>query len=141
MFTLKLGKVKIDNPAKTEKRLGLDKDGSGQEFLRNEFDRFMDPYIPYSGRGSGMKGLKTYPTKHSIRYTSPYAHYDYIGKLYLASNGSSWAKKGEKKHITGISLKFSGAPKRGPRWDKRMYSDRKSDILRDLEKFLKKGGN
>jgi hypothetical protein len=134
MFSLRLGKVKINNPAQTERRLGLEKDGPGQEHLRDTFDRFMDPYIPL---GSGpLKNTKTYPSKHSIKYTSPYAHYHYIGKKAIGAS----KPKGVKRTISGMDMKYTGAPKRGPKWDKRMYSDRKNDVLRDLENFLKKGG-
>ena len=134
MFALKIGKVKINNPTKTEQRLGLEKDGSAQKFLRDEFDRFMDPYIPM--QSGPLKNTKTYPNNHSIKYTSLYAHYHYIGKKAIGPS----KPKGVKRIISGINMKYSGAPKRGPKWDKRMYADRKADILKDLEKFIKKGG-
>lgn len=31
----------------------------------------------------------------------------YMGELYLAENGSSWAKEGEKKYPAGRPLKYS----------------------------------
>lgn len=137
-FKMDIKEIKIDNSNKIEKRLGINEEGSAQFFLRNEFDRFMDPYIPFND--GPLKNHKTYPNAHSIKYISPYSHYHYIGNLFLASNGSSWAKLGEKKNITGVSLKYSGSPKRGPQWDKRMYADRKDDILRDLNRFIRNGG-
>lgn len=39
-----------------------------------------------------------------IEYNTPYAHYQYEGELYLAINGSSWAKEHEKKYPAGKTL-------------------------------------
>ena len=89
--------------------------------------------------GTG-KNTKTYPNNYSIKYTSPYMHYLYKGKLMVGPNGSSWAKKGQKKHYTGKSLKYQGAPKRGAEWEKRMLNDRKKDIVRDISNYIKSGG-
>lgn len=94
-----------------------------------------------SGSGVHLKNFKTYPSKSEIRYMAPYAHYHFKGELMLASNGSSWAKKGEKKHYVGKSMKYQGAPKRGPNWAERMMSDRRKDIIRNIENFILNGGN
>lgn len=134
MFALKFGKFKLNSASQIESRLKINKDGSAQEFLRDEFDRFMDPYIPM--QSGPLKNTKTYPTKHSIKYTSPYAHYHYIGKKAVGAS----KPKGVKRSISGVSMKYSGAPKRGPQWDKRMYANKKNDILKDLERFIKNGG-
>lgn len=40
-----------------------------------------------------------------ISWNTPYAHYQYEGELYLATNGSSWAQKHERKYPTGMPLK------------------------------------
>ena len=57
----------------------------------------------------------------------------------LAKNGSSWAKKGEKKHYTGKKLKYHTAGT-GDHWDKRMLQKRKDDLVKDLENYIKTGG-
>lgn len=132
--------LKMNSTNKIIKDHELDENGRVTEFFRNTIDRFCDPYVPWSGNSSGMKALKTYPNSHSIKYVSPYAHYMYKGELMVAPSGSSWARKGEKKHYTGKSLKFQGAPKRGPEWDKRMMNDRRKDVIKDVEKFIKRGG-
>lgn len=59
-----------------------------------------------------------------------------------------WAKrqcgaskpKGIKRAISNIPLKYSGAPKRGAKWDKRMWSDKGKKITKDVERFVKNGG-
>lgn len=129
---------KLNNKNQITKEHGLDENGKATEFLRNEVDRFCDPYVPMD---SGiLKNTKTYPNKHTIKYTSPYAHYMYKGQLMLSPTGSTYAKKGEKKHYVGKSLKYQGAPKRGAEWEKRMLNDRRKDIVRDLQNFIKNGG-
>lgn len=133
-------KLKMNSTSKILKDHGLNEDGSANKFLRDTVDRLCDPYVPFSGNGSGMKANKTYPNNHSIKYISPYAHYQYTGILMLTINGSSYAKKGERKHYTGKSLKYQGAPKRGAKWERRMMNDKKNEVINDLQKFIKKGG-
>lgn len=127
-------KVKMHSASQIIKDHGLDENGSVQAKLLTDFDRFMDPYIPMNS--GTLKNTKTYPNKHSIKYTSPYAHYMYKGKV---ATGPS-RPKGVKRTISNIPLKYQGAPKRGAEWDKRMWNDRKNDILRDLQNTIKRGG-
>lgn len=127
-------KVKMHSASQIIRDHGLDENGSVQAKLLSDFDRFMDPYIPMDS--GTLKNTKTYPNKHSIKYTSPYAHYMYKGKV---ATGSS-RPKGVKRTISNIPLKYQGAPKRGAEWDKRMWNDRKNDILRDLQNVIKRGG-
>lgn len=130
-------KVKINSTNKILKDHGLEQDGRAIRFLRNEADRLMNPYIPMD---NGMlRRNKTYPSNHEIKYISPYAKYQYYGKLMLAKNGSSWAKKGEKKVETSRNLKYhtSGT---GPKWDKLMMQRRKNDLIKDVENYIKTGG-
>lgn len=133
-------KLKMNSPNKILKDHGLNEDGSANKFLRDTVDRLSDPYVPFSGNGSGMKANKTYPNNHSIKYIAPYAHYQYTGILMVAQNGSPFAKKGEKKHYTGKSLKYQGAPKRGAKWEKRMMNDKRKEVIKDLQNFINTGG-
>lgn len=133
-FRMDIKEIKIDSSQKIEKRLGINEGGSAQFFLRNEFDRLMDPYIPMLT--GTLKNQKTYPSSHEIKYISPYAHYQYIGNKAVGAS----KPLGIKRTISGVSLKYSGAPKRGARWDKRMWSDQKTKILKDLNNFIKNGG-
>lgn len=131
-------KVKMNPVNKIIKDHGLDKDGRVVRHLRDTADRLMMPYIP-GGAGGQLAKLKTYPSNHEIKYTSPYAHYQYTGKAMVAENGSAWAKKGEKKHYSGKKLKYhtSGT---GAKWDKLMMQRRKNDLVKDVENYIKSGG-
>lgn len=130
-------KVKINSTNKILKDHGLDQDGRAIRFLRDDADRLMNPYIPMD---NGMlRRNKSYPSNHEIKYISPYAKYQYYGKLMLAKNGSAWAKKGEKKVTTSRNLKYhtSGT---GPKWDKLMLQRHKNDLVKDVENYIKSGG-
>ena len=116
---------------------GLNKDGRVIRFLRDDADRLMNPFVPMD---NGMlRRNKTYPKNNQIKYTSPYAKYQYYGKLMLTKNGASWAKLGEKKVLTSKNLKYhtSGT---GPKWDKLMMQRRKNDLVKDVENYIKSGG-
>lgn len=67
-----------------------------------------------------------------IIYSTPYARFLWHGKLMLAPNGSSWARKGEKKHVVNKDLKFNQSvnPYAGKYW-----------FLRAKDKYLDKWGN
>ena len=131
-------KVKMNPVNKIIKDHGLDKDGRVVRHLRDTADRLMMPYIP-GGAGGQLAKLKTYPSNHEIKYTSPYAHYQYTGKAMVAENGSAWAKKGQKKHYSGKKLKYhtSGT---GPKWNELMMQRRKNDLVKDVENYIKSGG-
>lgn len=140
-------KVKMNSVNKIIKDHGLDKDGRVVRRLRDTSDRLMMPFIP-GGAGGQLAKLKTYPSNHEIKYTSPYAKYQYYGKMYISPKlGVSgillksdrwWSPKGEKKTPTSKKLKnhTSGT---GPKWDKLMLQRRKDDLVKDVENYIKSG--
>lgn len=141
-------KVKMNPVNKIIKDHGLDKDGRVVRRLRDTSDRLMMPFIP-GGAGGQLAKLKTYPSNHEIKYTSPYAKYQYYGKMYISPKlGVSgillksdrwWSPKGEKKTPTSKKLKnhTSGT---GPKWDKLMLQRREDDLVKDVENYIKSGG-
>ena len=131
-------KVKMNPVSRIIQAHGLDKNGRVVRHLRDTADRLMMPYIP-GGAGGQLAKLKTYPSNHEIKYVSPYAHYQFTGKLMLAKNGSAQAKYGEKKHYTSKKLKYhtSGT---GDHWHQRMLQKRKNDLVKDVQNYIKNGG-
>ena len=93
----------------------------------------------HGGSDGELAKLKTYPNASTIKYTSPYAHYQYTGKLMLAKNGSSWARKGEKKFYTNKKLKYhtSGT---GDHWEKLMLQRYKNSLTKDVQNYVNSGG-
>jgi len=72
-----------------------------------------------------------------IVYKTVYAHYLWTGKLFLAKNGSSWARYGERKFATGVPLKYQGG--RGARWTETAEKLNRTKWVRIAEKLLKEG--
>ena len=131
-------KVKINKTSQKLKDHGLDESGRVIRYATTRADALMMPFIP-GGSGGQLAKLKAYPKANEIKYISPYAKYQYYGKLMLAKNGSAWAKKGEKKVTTSRNLKYhtSGT---GPKWDKLMLQRHKNDLVKDVENYIKSGG-
>lgn len=129
--------LKMNPTSKILKDHGLTRDGKVTKHLRDTIERFSIPFVPGGSAGKLAK-LVTYPANDEIKYTSPYAKYQYYGKLMLAKNGSAWAKKGEKKILTDKNLRYhvSGT---GAKWDKLMLRKRKADVVKDLENYINGG--
>lgn len=72
-----------------------------------------------------------------IQYLSPYARYQYYGKLMVSSiTGSAWASKGEKKVLTDTDLKYSQTnPLAGKMWFERYKKDHLPIIIRGVEQY------
>jgi len=104
-------KMKSVNQIITEH--GLQKDGRVETYLRDEVDRYCDDYVPMD-KGI-LKKNKSYPNNHSIKYIQPYAHYMYIGKKAIGASRPA----GVKRKISGMSLKYQGAPKRRSKMGKK----------------------
>ena len=126
-------KIKMNPINKILKDHGLEKDGPANWFLTQTVSRLCDPYVP-SLQGN-LRRLKDYPSKHEIKYNSPYAHYHHKGKKAVGPS----KPKGVKRIISSQNMSYNGAPKRGPEWEKRMMNDRGKEVCKDVEDFIKKG--
>ncbi len=67
----------------------------------------MIPYMPF--QQGAMVGATNIAEPGLIVTDTLYAHYQYMGELYLTEDGRSWAHKGEKKYPTGTPLKYNTA--------------------------------
>lgn len=107
-----------------------------QAMLIDECVKEMDRYVPMdTGTTKNTRRIE----KDGVAYLGPHVRYIYNGMLMVAPSGSSWAKKGERKHLTDQSLSYHGAPTRGPFWDIRMWADKGDAICRRLAQ--KTGGH
>ena len=78
---------------------------NAQKLLNMQIVADCDPYIPF--QQGGLRESVRYPDGiygGVIEYNAPYAHYQYMGELYLTEDGRSWASKGERKYPTGRPL-------------------------------------
>ena len=122
----------LDDVGTMLKKRGLEPSGRVQKLFTATCAKEMDPYIPM--QQGILKNTRQIGTD-KVTYNSPYAKFQYYGKLMLGvETRSAYAKKGERKVVTDKDLKYNGAPKRGKLWDKRMWADKKNKILNDVAK-------
>lgn len=105
MIIKPISKIKAD--------LGIDTDGKVQKFFTNECARKMDKYIP---RDTGMLSRLKVIGSDYIEYRSPYAHYQYVGELYVdpkthkgsffSQNYGHWSRPNVSKIPSGKRLKY-----------------------------------
>lgn len=112
----------------------IDRFTTVQKFIDSECIRLMVPYTPMRN-GILMKNAVMGTTIGSgkVVYNSPYARYQYYGKLMVSSvNGSAYARRGESKVLTNIDLKYdtSRHPKAQKMWFEAMKADKREQILR-----------
>ena len=114
--------------------LGIEKNGRVQSFLANTLTRYMSQYVPKGSTKALVTRVTTLPS--TITYEMPYAHYIYIGKLYVDPlTRSSWARKGVKKVSTAKDLDI----KNGFRyWDRQTLAINRRDIEKEVQKFARR---
>lgn len=100
-----------------------------------------EPFIPFNQ--GALKNSVEYPQGiygGEIEYNSPYAHYQYMGELYLSANGSSWAKKHEKKYPSGKPLHYH--PKSAgttDHWFEKAKEQHKEEWIKGVKEIAGKG--
>ena len=78
---------------------------NAQKALNMQVVADCDEYIPM--QQGALRGSVNYPDGiygGEIAWNTPYAHYQYMGELYLTEDGRSFAFRGERKYQTGLPL-------------------------------------
>ena len=114
-----------------------------QKFVDSECIRLMVPYTPMKN-GILMKAavLGTKIGSGHIYYASPYARYQYYGKLMVSSvTGSAYAKQGESKVLTDKELNYNTSRHANAQkmWFEAMKTDKKEQILRGAAAIARRG--
>jgi len=109
-------------------------------FIANEARKLMQPYVPELNHIL-VKGVNTYEENGQgiVHYISPYARYQYHGKLMVSCLTGSAFSHGEMKVLTNVDLKYS-KPLATSYWDKAMLTARGEDLRKAIEKYVAKGG-
>lgn len=120
--------VKTDiNTKKIMAARGLGSSGKVQKHLASEVARLSDPYVPM--QQGALKNQKQIASDGSqIVYPGPYAHYQYYGEVMAGR---------APKQYTGRELTYNGAPMRGARWTERMLADKRHEIEKNIENYIK----
>lgn len=118
------------------------KGDAGLLFLANEAKTLMDPYVPANNLVLSQN-VNTYVENGSgiVEYKSPYAHYQWAGKLYVSSvTGSAWARGGEFKVPTSRSLSHSKFrhPLATSHWDQAMKTAKMGELTNAFQKYIER---
>lgn len=126
------------------KNHNLEEYGKVQRFIDDECIRLMDDYTPdRNGMLKQSIRLNSVIGSGLLTQATPYARYQYYGKLYVdpvylkgafySPNYGFWSRPGIKKipDPNGRELNYSTAksPKAGKLWFERMKADKKDQIL------------
>lgn len=100
--------------------------------------KMCDPYVPMQGGVLSQASVEI--TKDHVRYNTPYAHYQYMGILYLTLDGRSWARKGEKKYPTDRQLVHSKEmhPRATAKWDQAMMREKGASFTKQVKTLVRR---
>lgn len=124
-----------------------------QLFAANEFKRIMEPYVPADNLIlSGSARVTATETRGSVIYNTPYAHYQYVGRLFVDpqtgkgafTNGERfWSRPGVAKIPSSRRLKYktSRNPLATSEWDKAALTARGAELIDAVTRFIEKKVN
>lgn len=74
-------------------------------------------------------------------YSTPYARFQYFGKIMVDDRGSTWALRGTKKHVINKDLVYSKArhPKASSKWYEKAATEYKDSWIKLVKKVVKNG--
>ena len=131
------------------KSLGLEEGGRVQTIFTNEVREWSEPYVPMDN-GLLKNNTSMAADGTSYTYESPYAHYQYVGDLYVDPkylkgaffnpHFGYWSRPGIPKVRDPNGKKINNwNGKRGPYWVERMWADNGKNICRELENDIRSG--
>lgn len=139
--------IKFKPISQIKSRLGIEKYGKAHKYFAERCRQHMnDKYVP-SDKGA-LTQTSFIDSTCSIVYPQAYAHYQYIGKLYVDpkykkgafynENYGFWSRKGVKKEPTNRDLVYKKAGT-GAYWDKQMKSVEIKNIEKEVQKYVRRG--
>lgn len=74
-------------------------------------------------------------------YSTPYARFQYMGKVMVDDRGSTWAKKGTKKHVINKNLVYSKDrhPQATSKWFEKAKEEYKEKWIKLVKGVVKNG--
>lgn len=116
-----------------------------QKFFSDRLLAESDPYIPYDS-GILKSSGRVVDDGNAIEYETPYARYQYYGKLmvdpitgkgaFFSKDYGFWSRPMAQKKLTDRDLKYQGAPTRGSHWVERAWLANKDGLIESTEKFI-----
>lgn len=131
---------------------GLQEFGSVQKFLDKRIIEYAEPYTP---RDNGILYASALNATDfgsgEVIYNTPYAHYLYEGILYVDpvydkgaffnENFGFWSRKGVQKVPSDRKLNYKGGGSRGKKWVDRMWTEKKNEIIAEVQAKVDRRGN
>lgn len=115
-------------------------------FLTNTCYKYMGQFVP--GGDTGFLNQNVTLKKDQITYESPYAHYQYIGELYIdpkykkgafySEDYGYWSRPGIAKENSGKSLNYHTLGT-GSQWDKRMWTSKGDQVVKEVQNCIDRG--
>lgn len=140
-------KLKLRPKEKIKERLGINESGRVQKFFTHTCRVHMDKYVPFD---NGNLALRVWEESKSLHYLSPYAHYQYEGRVMgpnvpIKRDGIivGWFSPIKPKYYTGQAINYNTDKHSlaGPHWDKRMWSAEKDKVIQELQDYIKRGNS
>lgn len=127
-------KVEIYSPGQTVKRI-FNKDV--MKYAHTRLHAYCSPYVPMD---SGTLDQKVNITEEYVHYKSPYAHFQWAGKVFVDDRGSAYAKRSTSKHPTSRKLKYSTDkhPLATSHWEQAMAVAKGEQLASDIEDYIKR---
>lgn len=126
---------------------------STQLFAANEFKRIMEPYVPADNMIlSGSARATATENSGAVTYNTPYAHYQYAGRLFvdpITGKGAFtdgkrfWSRKGVAKVPSNRSLEYQTFrnPLATSEWDKAALMARGDELIDAITRFIERKMN
>ena len=126
--------VEIFNPKKTFKRIFSD---DVRKYAHTRLHAYCSPYVPMD---SGALDQTVDITPDYVHYKSPYAHFQWEGKVFVDDRCSTYAKRNTSKHATERNLKYSidKHPLATSHWERAAMTAKGDRLAEDIETYIKR---
>lgn len=117
--------------------LGRIFDEATMTFVHTRLQAYCSDYVPME---SGMLDQNVDITPEYVHYRSPYAHFQWEGKVFVDDRGSTYAKRNHSKHATSQDLQYSTDkhPLATSHWEVAAMAAHKGDLCEDITNYLKR---
>jgi len=124
--------------------LGIQEGGKVHKYFTEVCKYEMIPYIP-EGDTHLLRSNGKIEGADTIYYDLPYAHYQYMGELYVMPNNGKgayysddygyWSEPGVSKVPSGKDLNYH-TPGTGAFWDQRMWTSRGEQVIKQVQDYI-----
>lgn len=135
-------RIKIEKHIDTPGTMKKVRDDKFWLFGATEWWRLISEYTP-KDNGPLIQNVNIRPKE--IEYKSPYAHYQYEGKVmgpnYFSPDYGFWSPPGKKKEYTGAALEYKKDrnPKASKQWDKAAKPFQEPKLIQAMQGYIDSG--